>query len=95
MRVRPQPPTGASSPGTRRLRHAEVLRLHGAGASVSGIARHLDLDRNSVLPDAGSVLRQIPVWLAHYNDLHPHRAPGYRSPREFIARSIHDTLSSL
>jgi transposase len=32
----------------RRARHAEVLRLHGAGASVSGIARHLDLDRKTV-----------------------------------------------
>ncbi|MGU3543758.1 transposase [Methylobacterium sp. A52T] len=28
-----------------RARHAEVLQLHGAGASVSGIARHHDLDR--------------------------------------------------
>ena len=32
----------------RRARHAEVLRLHGAGASVSGIARHLALDRKTV-----------------------------------------------
>lgn len=32
----------------RRARHAEVLRLHAAGASVSGIARHLDLDRKTV-----------------------------------------------
>ncbi|KTS03089.1 integrase, partial [Methylobacterium radiotolerans] len=47
----------------------------------------------SVLPDAESVLRQLPVWLAHYNDLHPHRALGYRSPREFITRSTQETLS--
>ncbi len=28
-----------------------------------------------------------------YNDLHPHRALGYRSPREFITRSTQETLS--
>ncbi|WP_106428176.1 MULTISPECIES: IS3 family transposase [unclassified Methylobacterium] len=52
-----------------------------------------DYVRVSVLPDAESVLRQLPVWLAHYNDLHPHRALGYRSPREFITRSTQETLS--
>ncbi|MGH1575058.1 integrase core domain-containing protein [Methylobacterium sp. P31] len=46
-----------------------------------------DYVRISVLPDAESVLHQLPVWLAHFNDLHPHHALGYRSPREFIARS--------
>ncbi|KNY19641.1 integrase [Methylobacterium sp. ARG-1] len=54
-----------------------------------------DYVRVSVLPDAESVLRQLPVWLAHYNNLHPHRALGYRSPREFIARSTQETLSGL
>ncbi len=54
-----------------------------------------DYVRVSVLPDAESVLRQLPVWLAHYNDLHPHRALGYRSPREFITRSTQETLSGL
>ncbi|MFC5565253.1 integrase core domain-containing protein, partial [Rubellimicrobium aerolatum] len=24
-------------------------------------------------------------WFEHYNAVHPHRALGYRSPREFIA----------
>jgi putative transposase len=48
-----------------------------------------------VLPDAESVLRQLPVWLTHYNDLHPHRALGYRSLREFITRSTQETLSGL
>jgi putative transposase len=33
--------------------------------------------------------RQLPGWIAHYNEVHPHRALGYRSPREFIkARSL-------
>jgi hypothetical protein len=39
------------------------------------------------------VLRQLPSWLAHYNEIHPHRALGYRSPREFIARSTPEALT--
>ncbi|TNC06820.1 DDE-type integrase/transposase/recombinase [Methylobacterium terricola] len=50
-----------------------------------------DYVRVSVLPDAESVLRQLPGWLAHYNDLHPHRAikPGdpVRSLRGNISAS--------
>ena len=30
-------------------------------------------------------MRQLPSWIAHYNQFHPHKALGYRSPREFIA----------
>jgi len=44
-----------------------------------------DYVRVSPAPDAKSVLRQLPGWLAHYNEVHPHKALGYRSPREFIA----------
>lgn len=36
-------------------------------------------------PDAQTVIRALPAWFDHYNELHPHRALGYRSPREFIA----------
>ena len=54
-----------------------------------------DYVRVSPIPDAASVLRQLPAWLAHYNDLHPHRALGYCSPREFIARSTQEDLSGL
>src|SRR5215203_1057856 len=39
-----------------------------------------DYVRLSPVPDAESVLRQLPGWLAHYNEVHPHRALGYRSP---------------
>src|SRR5918993_5968717 len=46
-----------------------------------------DYVRVSPVPNAETVLRQLPSWLAHYNEVHPHRALGYRSPREFIARS--------
>jgi len=37
------------------------------------------------VPDARTVMLALPEWFAHYNELHPHRALGYRSPREFIA----------
>ncbi len=39
----------------------------------------------SPLPDAQTVLKNLPLWFEHYNSLHPHKALGYRSPREFIA----------
>jgi putative transposase len=54
-----------------------------------------DYVRVSPMPDAEAVLRQLPLWLAHYNELHPHRALGYRSPREFIARSTQEAPSGL
>jgi putative transposase len=54
-----------------------------AEAFVRTIKR--DYVRVSPVPDAESVLRQLPGWLAHYNAVHPHKALGYRSPREFIA----------
>ena len=44
-----------------------------------------DYVRVSPFPDAETVLRQLPSWLAHYNEVHPYKALGYRSPREFIA----------
>lgn len=52
-----------------------------------------DYVRVSPVPDAQTVLRQLPGWLKHYNEVHPHRALGYRSPREFIARSTPEDLS--
>jgi len=44
-----------------------------------------DYIRVSLRPNAESVLRQLSSWIAHYNEVHPHKALGYRSPREFIA----------
>ncbi len=52
-----------------------------------------DYVRVSPVPDAEAVLRQLPGWMAHYNEVHPHRALGYRSPREFISRSTPEDLS--
>jgi hypothetical protein len=36
-------------------------------------------------PNAESVMRQLPSWIAHYNEVRPQKALGYRSPREYIA----------
>lgn len=44
-----------------------------------------DYIRISPLPDARTVIENLPLWIEHYNTLHPHKALGYRSPREFIA----------
>ena len=30
---------------------------------------------------------QLPGWFDHYNEMQPHRALRYRSPREFIAQT--------
>lgn len=35
-------------------------------------------------PDAETVIAHLPLWFEHYNALHPHKALGYRSPREFL-----------
>ena len=34
-------------------------------------------------PDAATVMRLLDAWFDHYNSVHPHKALGYRSPREF------------
>ena len=47
-----------------------------------------DYVRVSPLPDACTVISQLPGWFEHYNTVHPHRSLGYRSPREFIADQI-------
>ena len=44
-----------------------------------------DYVRVSPRPDARTVIAQLHGWFEHYNAVHPHRALGYRSPREFIA----------
>jgi len=54
-----------------------------AEALVRTIKR--DYARVSPIPDARTVLESLPLWFEHYNSLHPHKALGYRSPREFIA----------
>ena len=38
--------------------------------------------------DAESVLRSLPAWSSHYNEVHPHRALRYSSPRQFIRANL-------
>jgi hypothetical protein len=42
-----------------------------------------DYAQVSPCPDAATVRRQLDGWFEHYNTVHPHKALGYRSPREF------------
>ena len=44
-------------------------------------------------PDAQTVISMLPRWFSHYNTVHPHRALGYLSPREYINRSTREDLS--
>ena len=50
-----------------------------------------DYARVSPTPDAASVLRQLDSWFEHYNSVHPHKALGYRSPREFRKQIVEKT----
>jgi putative transposase len=53
-----------------------------------------DYARVSPRPDAASVLRQLDGWFEHYNTVHPHKALGYRSPREFRKVSVAETTEN-
>lgn len=53
-----------------------------------------DYARVSTKPDAASVLRQIDSWFEHYNSVHPHKALGYRSPREFRKQMLEKTTEN-
>jgi putative transposase len=43
-----------------------------------------DYVRLSAGPDATAVLADLDRWFEDYNEMHPHRALGMRSPRQFI-----------
>jgi putative transposase len=53
-----------------------------------------DYARVSARPDAASVLRQLDAWFDHYNTIHPHKALGYRSPREFRKQLVEKTTEN-
>ena len=53
-----------------------------------------DYARVSPKPDAASVLRQLDSWFEHYNSVHPHKALGYRSPREFRKEIVEKTTEN-
>jgi putative transposase len=63
-----------------------------AEAFVKTIKR--DYARVAVRPDAASVLRQLDFWFGHYNTVHPHKALGYRSPREFTKQLVEKTTEN-
>jgi Integrase core domain len=39
-----------------------------------------DYVRVSPRPDAKTVMRQLPAWIAHYNEVHPHKLSDIVSP---------------
>ena len=53
-----------------------------------------DYARGAVRPDAVGVLRQLDFWFEHYNTVHPHKALGYRSPREFRKQLVEKTTEN-
>jgi len=36
------------------------------------------------LPSAAEVIAQLPQWFTDYNEIHPHKGLGMRSPREYL-----------
>jgi putative transposase len=36
------------------------------------------------LPSAAVVMTQLSAWFADYNEIHPHKGLGMRSPREYL-----------
>jgi putative transposase len=53
-----------------------------------------DYARVSPRPDTAGVLRQLDGWFEHYNAVHPHKALGYRSPREFRRHLVEQTTEN-
>ncbi len=53
-----------------------------------------DYVRVNPRPDAQTVIDLLPRWIEDFNSVHPHRALGYRSPREYIAQT-REALSGL
>lgn len=53
-----------------------------------------DYARVSPRPDAANVLRQLEGWFEHYNTVHPHKALGYRAPREFRTLFVEQTTEN-
>jgi putative transposase len=79
-----QPRGGPYTRLRARLDEIESPESNGmAEAFVRTIKR--DYVRVSPCPDAKTVMHQLSTWINHYNEVHPHKALGYRSPREFIA----------
>jgi putative transposase len=54
-----------------------------------------DYARVNTIPDAATTIITLSTWFNHYNTVHPHRALGYRSPREFIAQTATKTTEQV
>jgi Integrase core domain len=53
-----------------------------------------DYARVNPCPNAATVLRQLNGWFEHYNTVHPRKALGYRSPREFRSQLVAETTEN-
>ena len=42
------------------------------------------------LSDAKTVMEQLPLWFEHYNEIHPHSALKYLSPRMFRREKLNE-----
>lgn len=83
------PYTSRESQAFMRLTGLEVCNTPAYSPESNGMAEAFvkTLKRDYVyvndVPDAATVLRQLPAWFADYNAHHPHKALGMRSPAEF------------
>jgi putative transposase len=64
-----------------------------AEAFVNTLKR--DYVQGADLSDADTVIRQLPGWLEDYNEIAPHSALEYLSPREWRARRKQDETQTL
>jgi hypothetical protein len=72
------------------VRYVVVPRSDGTKISIRPEKYTAAYEDNDVVlvsprPNAEAVLCQLSSWIAHYNEVHPHKALEYRSPGEFIA----------
>jgi putative transposase len=74
--------TPIESPQSNGMAEAFVKTLKRDHASVN------------LRPDAASLMRQLDRWFEHYNTVHPHKALGYRSPREFRKQLVEATTEN-
>jgi transposase InsO family protein len=73
------------------LPQSQVRELHGCNGTAKASVRTIKRDsvRISPCPDANTtVTPQLSAWINHYNEVYPHEALGYRSPRDFIAAQL-------
>ena len=77
--------------GRLRSRHRPRAVLHARAQPAvqrhrRGVRENLQARLHSAQrrPDATALLAELDRWFEDYNEMHPHRALGMRSPRDFI-----------